>query len=68
MIGGKSVGVFISDVRPDLSSVSPGDQVLEINGHRTQGLTLYQATQLLRMNTSDLNLSVVENKASECVC
>lgn len=65
MIGGKSVGVFISDVRSDLTTVSPGDQVLEINGHPTQGLTLYKATQLLRKSSSDLKLSVVENKASK---
>ena len=64
MIGGKSVGVFISDVRSGLTSVAPGDRVLEINGHRTDGLTLYEATQLLRTSSGDLELSVIENKAS----
>lgn len=65
MIGGKSVGVFISDVMSDVKTVATGDQVLAINGHTTQGLTLHKATKLLRLSSSDLKLSVVENKASE---
>lgn len=62
LIGGKTVGVFVSDVKPEVTQVLPGDQVLEINGHNTQGMTLFDASSLLMASTSDLKLTVVENK------
>ena len=99
MIGGKTVGVFISDIRADVTQVSikhfdqlyiylkyyiiidtrpffiiifivllqvySGDQILNINGHNTQGLTLYDASQLLQSVSGDLQLTVVENRASK---
>ena len=54
---------FISDIRTEVTQVSAGDQILEINGRSMRGLSLYDASQILRTMSGDLKLTVVENKA-----
>ena len=44
MIGGNSVGLFVSEVRPGRKEVQAGDQILQINGRGTRAMTHYQAT------------------------
>ena len=42
-----------------------GDQILEINGHTTYGMSLYDATSIIeRSSTEDINLTLIENKSS----
>eukprot|EP00731_Ephydatia_muelleri_P005712 Em0002g1888a len=59
VLGGNAVGLFVSEThRKDLE---PGDQILEINGHMTQGLAHYEATHLLRQTTDQLTMTLVDN-------
>ena len=44
MIGGNAVGLFISEVRPSLKDVTPGDQILQVNGQDTSHMTHFEAT------------------------
>ena len=42
-----------------------GDQILEINGRSTCGMSLYDATSIIEKNsTEDINLTLIENKSS----
>ena len=69
MIGGNAVGLFISEVRPSLKDVTPGDQILQVNGQDTSHMTHFEATELLR-SSERVTLVVTENNArtSMCVC
>lgn len=63
VLGGNAVGLFVSEThRKDLE---PGDQILEINGHMTQGLAHYEATHLLRQTTDQLTMTLVDNYSRE---
>ena len=63
MIGGNAVGLFVSEVRSNRKEVSPGDQILEINGHDTRDMRYYEAMDLLRSSRDKLQLVVMENSA-----
>ena len=65
MIGGNSVGLFVSEVRPGRKEIQAGDQILQINGKDTRDMTHYQATQLLRSQREKVTLTVMENSARE---
>ena len=68
MIGGNAVGLFISEVRPSLKDVTPGDQILQVNGQDTSHMTHFEATDLLR-SSERVTLVVTENNArTSCVC
>ena len=69
MIGGNAVGLFISEVCPSLKDVTPGDQILQVNGQDTSHMTHFEATDLLR-SSERVTLVVTENNArmsSVCV-
>ena len=69
MIGGNAVGLFISEVRPSLKDVTPGDQILQLNGHNTYHMTHFEAIDLMQ-SSERVTLVVTENNArtSVCVC
>lgn len=59
VLGGNAVGLFVSEsLRKDLE---PGDQILEINGNPTRGMTHYEATYLLRQTTDNLTMTLTDN-------
>lgn len=59
VLGGSAVGLFVSETHQ--KDLEPGDQILEINGHSTQGLAHYEATHLLRQTTDQLTMTLVDN-------
>ncbi|XP_019855352.1 PREDICTED: uncharacterized protein LOC105313719 isoform X3 [Amphimedon queenslandica] len=61
VIGGKTVGMFVNDVR-GLSQISQGDQILYINGRSVYGLSLYDVNQILSKISGSFELIVAENK------
>ena len=69
MIGGNAVGLFISEVCPSLKDVTPGDQILQLNGHNTYHMTHFEAIDLMQ-SSERVTLVVTENNArtSVCVC
>ena len=44
--------------------ITIGDQILEINGHDTSGMSLYDATQVVKETSADIQLTVITNKSS----
>ena len=62
VFGGDVVGLFISEVRPSLKDVTPGDQILQVNGQDTSHMTHFEATDLLR-SSERVTLVVTENNA-----
>ena len=68
------MGLFVSEVKPVRKELCQGDQILEINGQDACRMTHYEATQLLRGCRDKVQLTVMENGASElvqydlCVC
>ena len=65
MIGGNSVGLFVSEVQPGRKEVQVGDQILQINGQSTCAMMHYQATHLLRSQREKVTLNVMKNSARE---
>ncbi|XP_019851512.1 PREDICTED: uncharacterized protein LOC109581654 [Amphimedon queenslandica] len=68
VIGGRNVGIFVSSAPPCDAQIMNGDQILDINGHTTYGMSLYDATSIIeRSNTEDIKLTLIENKSKYLV-
>ena len=59
VLGGNAVGLFVSESL--CKDLEPGDQILDINGHSTRGMTYYEATHLLRQSSDQVTMTVTDN-------
>ena len=66
LMGGSSVGLFVSEVSLGKKELQVGDQVLEIAGQSAVQMTYYEALELVGQAKETLQLKVVQNRASEC--
>jgi hypothetical protein len=63
-IGGKTVGIFVSEIRPEISQLlSIGDQILTINEMSMADKTSYEVSQLIQNSPNQMEMTVVENKS-----